>query len=186
MVYAQMDGGMILTDDDWREVKVGRLFRENDCQISGSEKQNGSIRESQYSAYLGNYQEFMNRFGRIISPCGHLGERLVFLSDGALWIKNWISEHYPQAVQILDFYHVKEHLAEFAELVYPDAAKRRKWLEVQADRLLEGDFQAVIQSMVRKEFWAEVQWQAMHFIGFDTFCKVREFSRPAKNSNFRG
>lgn len=145
MVYAQMDGGMILTDDDWREVKVGRLFRENDCQISTSEKRNGSIRESHYSAYLGNYQEFMNRFGRVISPYGHLGERLVFLSDGALWIKNWISEHYPQAVQILDFYHVKEHLTEFAELVYPDAAKRRKWLEVQADRLLEGDFQAVIQ-----------------------------------------
>jgi hypothetical protein len=147
MVYAQMDGGMILTDEDWREVKVGRLFRENDCQISASEKRNGSIRESRYSAYLGNYHEFMNRFDRIISLYGHLGERLVFLSDGALWIKNWINEHYPQAVQILDFYHVKEHLAEFAELVHPDAVKRRKWLEQQADRLLSGNLEAVLGSI---------------------------------------
>ena len=29
VVYAQMDGSMILTEEDWREVKVGRLFREN-------------------------------------------------------------------------------------------------------------------------------------------------------------
>lgn len=147
VVYAQMDGGMILTDEDWREVKVGRLFRENDCQISASGKRNGSIRESRYSAYLGNYQEFMSRFDRIISPYEHIGERLIFLSDGALWIKNWISEHYPRAVQILDFYHVKEHLAEFAEFIHPDAIKRRTWLEQQADRLLRGDLETVVDSI---------------------------------------
>ena len=56
VVYAEMDGGMILTDDDWREVKVGRLFRENDCRISASENRNGSIQQSQYAAYLGDYQ----------------------------------------------------------------------------------------------------------------------------------
>ncbi len=47
-------------------------------------------------------------------------------------------------MQILDFYHVKEHLAEFAELVYPDTAKRSKWLEEQADRLLGGHLDAVV------------------------------------------
>jgi hypothetical protein len=89
----------------------------------------------------------MSRFDRIISAYGHIGERLVFLSDGALWIKNWISEHYPQAMQILDFYHVKEHLAKFAELVHPDAIKRRKWLEQQADRLLSGDLGMVVDNI---------------------------------------
>lgn len=149
MVYAQMDGSMILTDDDWREVKVGRLFRENDCRISASENRNGSILKSQYSAYMGNYEEFVRRFDPIIKPYRHLDERLVFISDGALWIKNWISGNYPEATQILDFYHVKEHLARFAELAQTDAIKRRKWLETQADYLLNGDFEKVIQS-VRK------------------------------------
>ena len=46
MVYAQMDGGMIFTDEDWREVKVGRLFRENDCQISASEKRNADCEKN--------------------------------------------------------------------------------------------------------------------------------------------
>lgn len=148
VVYAQMDGSMILTDEDWREVKVGRLFRENDCQASHSEKRNGSIRRSQYSAYLGNYQEFMDRFDREISPYKHLDEHLVFLSDGALWIKNWIGENYPKATQILDFYHVKEHLARFAESAQIEATKRRGWLEEQAERLLNGDLEQVLQSIL--------------------------------------
>jgi hypothetical protein len=147
MVYAQMDGSMILTDEDWREVKVGRLFRENDCRIGTSKNRNGSIQESQYSAYLGNFQEFMNRFDRIISPYGHLNENLVFISDGALWIKNWICENYPEATQILDFYHVKEHLARFAEYAQPEPIKRRKWLEDQADRLLNDNLEQVIKSI---------------------------------------
>jgi hypothetical protein len=148
VVYAQMDGSMILTDEDWREVKVGRVFRENDCQISRSEKRNGSIRESSYSAYLGNYQEFVQRFDKTISPYGHLDENLVFISDGALWIKYWICENYPKASQILDFYHVKEHLARFAEYAQVDANKRRTWLEQQADRLLKDDLGQVLQSIL--------------------------------------
>ena len=147
IVYAEMDGGMILTDDDWREVKVGRLFRENDCRTSASENRSGSILESRYSAYLGGYQEFMNRFDPIIIPYGHLDERLVFISDGALWIKNWITENYPEATQILDLYHVKEHLAKFAELAQPDAVKRRKWLDDQSNRLLNGSLGQVIHSV---------------------------------------
>jgi hypothetical protein len=147
VVYAEMDGGMILTDDDWREVKVGRLFRENDCRISASENRNGSIQQSQYAAYLGDYQEFMNRFGTIIIPYRYLDERLVFISDGALWIKNWITKNYPKATQILDLYHVKEHLAKFAEQAQPDVVKRRKWLDQQADRLLNGGLAQVIQSV---------------------------------------
>ena len=52
VVYAEVDGSMIFTDDKWREVKVGRLFRQNDC-AEGSESRNGSIKRSQYVAYLG-------------------------------------------------------------------------------------------------------------------------------------
>ncbi len=33
VVYAEVDGGMILTreKDNWREVKVGRVFKSKDC-----------------------------------------------------------------------------------------------------------------------------------------------------------
>ncbi|HND89635.1 MAG TPA: hypothetical protein PK971_14980 [Saprospiraceae bacterium] len=80
MVHAEMDGGMILTDDEWREVKVGRLFRENDCRTSTPRSREGSIRRSLYSAYLGGYEELMSRFDSVIVPYGHLEERLVFIA----------------------------------------------------------------------------------------------------------
>jgi hypothetical protein len=147
VVYAEMDGGMILTDDDWREVKVGRLFRENDCRAGASEYRNGSIQESRYSALLGGYQAFMNHFDTVIKPYGHLDERLVFISDGAIWIKNWITENYPEATQILDLFHVKEHLAKFAEHTQMDGLRRRKWLDEQEDRLLSGRFEEVVRSI---------------------------------------
>jgi len=147
VVYAQMDGGMVFTDESWREVKVGRFFRESDCRKNVSEKRNGSILESRYAAYLGHYEEFARRFDQIIAPYGHLEERLVFISDGALWIKNRVNENYPNATQILDFFHVKEHLAGFGELAMCDALKRQKWLEEQSERLKQGDFELVVASV---------------------------------------
>lgn len=147
VVYAQMDGSMVLTDESWREVKVGRVFRENDCRVSHAENRNGSIKHSLYSAYMGHCQEFTNRFDRLTSAYRSLDERLVFITDGAVWIRNWISENYPKARQILDFYHVKEHLSRFAEQAQPDVYKRRQWLEQQADQLLDGQVKTVIQNV---------------------------------------
>jgi len=39
----------------------------------------------------------------LIDKYGHLGNRLVFVWDGATWIKNWIENAFPKAVSILDF-----------------------------------------------------------------------------------
>lgn len=147
VVYAEIDGSMIFTDDKWREVKVGRLFEQNACSKSTSEGRNGHIEQSQYVAYLGNYQEFTRRFDLVVSPYSHLDHRLVFITDGALWIKNWIRENYPNATQILDLYHVKEHLGRFAELTQYSFFEKKKWLEEQSERLKQGELGKVIASV---------------------------------------
>jgi len=144
VVYAEADGSMVLTHEGWREVKLGRVFRGGDCKQHPSPKRNGSIGESQYSAFLGHFEEFTRRFDPALAPYAHLEERLVFLTDGATWIRNWISEHYPDALQILDFFHVKEHLAHFAQCAQPEADKREAWLDEQAERLKQGRLDEVI------------------------------------------
>jgi hypothetical protein len=147
VVYAEIDGSMIFTDDKWREVKVGRFFEQKACCKSTSEGRNGCIEQSQYVAYLGNYQEFARRFDLVLSPYRHLDNRLVFITDGALWIKNWIKENYPTATQVLDLYHVKEHLGRFAELTQYNLSDKQKWLEEQAERLKQGELGKVIDSV---------------------------------------
>jgi len=59
-------------------------------------------------------------------------QRTVVLGDGAPWIWNIADELFPRAIQIVDRFHVKQHLSELAKTVYgaeskpaPDWAQRR-------------------------------------------------------------
>lgn len=151
-VYAALDGSMILTEESWQEVKVGRVFREDDCRESGSEKRGNVIEKSEYAACLGPYQDFIKRFDPLVRPYQSLGPLLVFLSDGAIWIRNWMSENYPDATQILDFMHVKEHLAAIAEHAFALAEKRKQWVSEQADLLCEGHFDQVLKAVQAFKF----------------------------------
>ncbi len=44
--------------------------------------------------------------------------RRAVLGDGAPWIWNLATEHFPDAVQILDRYHAKQHLSDVAKAIY--------------------------------------------------------------------
>ena len=44
----------------------------------------------------------------LIDKYGNLGNRLVFVSDGAVWIKNWIEDAFPKEGSIEDYYHTCE------------------------------------------------------------------------------
>jgi hypothetical protein len=78
-----------------------------------------------------------------------LGKRLVFIADGGTWIKNWIEDAFPQAISILDFYHVCEHLQSFATVAFSDDVKRKKWTDKQKDLLLQSKVTMVIKNITR-------------------------------------
>ena len=146
VVYAQVDGGMIFTrEEGWSEVKVGRIFKASDCMEIGGNR--GWIKHSEYEAWLGGHKQFCNRFEQQLDNYRCLKERLVFVSDGAVWIKNWIEDAYPEATLILDWFHAKEHLCKFAELYLPDKNKRDKWVEKQSDLLYESKVEKVINTL---------------------------------------
>ena len=43
-------------------------------------------------------------------------DRLVFINDGAMWQWNWIDTEYPEATQILDFYHGMENIGKYVSV----------------------------------------------------------------------
>jgi hypothetical protein len=148
VLYVGVDGSMIHTrEEGWSEVKVGRIFKSSDCLHA--EGKPGWISHSQYIAQLGSAEEFTKIMDSLIEQYGKLGKRLVFLSDGAVWIKNWIEDAFPQAVSILDYYHVCEHLHEFSVTIFTDKAKERKWTDKQKEYLLEGKVVPVISNIRR-------------------------------------
>src|ERR671918_2070580 len=65
--------------------------------------------------------------------------RLCVIGDGAKWIWNQVKERFPRAVQILDYYHLSEHLYKVALAQFcDDPLKDREWVEATKARLFCG------------------------------------------------
>jgi hypothetical protein len=149
ILYVEIDGSMIHTrkdDEPWKEVKLGRLFRDVDCLCPNTEK--AYMLDSQYVGHFGSGKDFCKKLDGFIDAYGELKDRLVFINDGATWIREWISDNYPLAVSVLDYYHATEYLYEFAEKAFPDAPlEKDKWCDNQKDLLLASDVEAVIENI---------------------------------------
>lgn len=129
-VYAMMDGAMILTrESGWKEVKLGRVFKEKSLH-SENEKRNW-IRSSEYVGHLGDHKSFENKFSQVIDKYERLKNNLVFINDGARWIWKYIDAEFPNATQILDYYHAVEHLSSFGKLYFFKKQSKafKDWLE---------------------------------------------------------
>lgn len=146
VLYAQVDGSMILTrEKGWGEVKLGRVFKSSNCIHTGAKA--GWISNSQYIAHLGGHKKFTGQMDRLLDSHGNLGERLVFISDGATWIRNWIEDAFPNAVSILDYYHASEHLHEFSSKFFKDKKQEQRWAEEQKQLMLDGCIGTVIDNI---------------------------------------
>ena len=70
--------------------------------------------------------------------CGlEQAQQVVVLGDGAPWIWNLVTEHFPEAVHIVDLYHAKEHVWEVAHAVFGGATAAATAWATAACSLLE-------------------------------------------------
>lgn len=146
VLYAQADGSMILTrDDGWKEVKLGRIFKSTHCIHADGKP--GWVSNSQYLAHLGGHKKFCSQMDSLLDDFGPLKERLVFITDGAVWLRNWIEDSFPGAVSILDFYHATEYLYEFSNGFFKDKTAGQQWAQEQKELLLESRVAEVIANI---------------------------------------
>lgn len=149
-VYASIDGSMIQMDEKWQEAKLGRIYREDSRKENGVSEENQvryKLTESTYCAHLGAYSEFIPKFEASLGAYKNHAKQLVFITDGAVWIQKYLSQRFPDAIHILDYFHAVEHLADFAKLHFKDTNKRQAWLGRQRTELLEGTCQNVINNI---------------------------------------
>ncbi len=69
----------------------------------------------------------------------------IFIADGASWIWNWVNKHYPNAIQILDFYHAMEYAHGFAREAFPEKVNRKSWIDGVKNYLLTDRIGALIR-----------------------------------------
>lgn len=123
-ISAGLDGAMLNTrKDGWREGMVGT--------IAFFDK-NGNRIETHYVAAAPEYgkETFESRFLRSLEQAKKIAPdaTVIGLADGAKW--NWGVLNKVTDIQLLDFYHVTEYLASFAEAIFPHKqTHRHQWLD---------------------------------------------------------
>jgi len=97
-----------------REAKLGCVFTQTKVDEEGY-----PVRDPESTTYVGAI-ETAEEFGRrIYAEAVRRGQaravKVIVLGDGARWIWGIAEEHFPGALQIVDLYHAREHLANLAK-----------------------------------------------------------------------
>lgn len=150
IIYGSIDGSMLLTDQGWQEVKVGRVFT-SQARLEAGQKGESQTRfrlsESTYCAHLGAHEDFTPLFEASLGSYQSHINRLVLLSDGGVWIQHYFDRRYPGATQILDYYHAVEHLAEWVRVHFKGSKTGEQWLDRQKDNLLSDGIDGLIDEL---------------------------------------
>ena len=74
-------------------------------------------------------------------------QRPVILGDGSAWIWNTATELFPQATQILDRFHAKEHLSKVGKAIYGQGWEGKRWIDLRYDELDEGRLKSLVEAL---------------------------------------
>src|SRR5688500_13160666 len=75
--------------------------------------------------------------------------RLCVVCDGASWIWKHVQSLFPQARQVLDYYHCKEYLHKVAKAQYGNSEQALEWVEATLTRLYVGKVGWVLGGLKR-------------------------------------
>src|ERR1700730_12945536 len=90
--------------------------------------------------------------------------RRVVLGDGAPWIWNIADEQFPDAVQIVDRFHAKQHLSDLGKALYgPTAPRAAQWAERRKEELDTGKFRALLTAIRRQVSRSEEARRCLHY-----------------------
>jgi hypothetical protein len=129
-----MDGGkMHIRDEGWKEFKVGTVYdvqtrAEYDTEIGEWVDQAHGINMA-YVGVLGSKDEFAPAFWALaVERAIPQAADVSVTADGADWIWNLTADYFPDSVQIVDWYHAGQHLAQAAQALHPDdEAAAQRW-----------------------------------------------------------
>ena len=144
------DGVKVPMRDGWHEARVVASFA-YDVSPGGSEPERSRVA---YSARVEDSEATGRRMAAEARRRGaERASRLVVIGDGADWIWNQAQEHFPQAIEIVDWYHAVEHLWDVANTLFGQGSNTaRAWAKARKEELWQGDVDAVLQAM-RTLFW---------------------------------
>lgn len=128
-LYVSCDGVMYPTR--YREEAEGRLrlvYQEMKCGTVFWQEGTNTWHKRVLAS-----RDSVDRFGlslwELAVRCGMLqADEVIFISDGGAWCDTVAREHFRDAVRILDWYHLSEHLWTAGRALYADEAAAKRWV----------------------------------------------------------
>jgi hypothetical protein len=157
VLYIMTDGAAVNTrvkDENgstWRENKTVIAFTDKDM----IKRKDGShiIIKKEYAAFIGSSEQFK---GHVLNTAILAGygktQEVVIIGDGAAWIRNMGTEIFPEAVQILDLYHLKENIYSYAKHKFSNNEKEYvPWAEIFIDKIEKGKVSEALMLLPEEE-----------------------------------
>jgi hypothetical protein len=126
-----------------REVKLAVFFTQDKLDDAGH-----PVRDPGSSSYIATFEP-ASAFADLVKAegirrgAGHV-RQFTILGDGAPWIWNIAGSKFPEATQIVDLYHAREHLCDLARLLeFMLLDKKDAWLAARLEDLDYGDIDGI-------------------------------------------
>ena len=126
-----------------REVKLAVFFTQDDVDEDGY-----PVRDRDSCSYIATFEP-ASVFGDMVKAEGirrgadHV-RQLTILGDGAAWIWGIATDKFPEATQIVDLFHAREHLNDLArQLEFMLGDRKDEWLAARLEDLDYGDIDAI-------------------------------------------
>lgn len=141
-----------LTPAGWKEVCVGAVYQVRPCRPAPQRRADAVQAEAiTYVAELGSRREaFGWQLYAEAQRRGAVTREVVVVGDGAAWLWGLAEFHFPQATQILDWFHVTEYVWSAATAIGGEGtARRTAWAERQLEALWAGRVSEVVTELAR-------------------------------------
>ncbi len=129
-----------------REAKLGCLFTQTKLDADSR-----PVRDPDSTSYFATLEPVEKFSDLVAAEAKRRGRdyirQIVFLGDGAHWIWNMATARVPEATQIVDLFHAREHLHELADLLaFIITDDLNDWYQARRTELDNGDIDAIVKA----------------------------------------
>ena len=129
-----------------REVKLAVFFTQDKLDAKGY-----PVRDPGSSSYIATFEPAavfadLVRAEGIRRGADHV-RQLTIIGDGAAWIWNTAASKFPEATQIVDLFHARQHLSDLARLLeFMLGDRKDEWLAARLEDLDHGDIDGICRA----------------------------------------
>jgi hypothetical protein len=164
-----LDGGTLnIREEGWKEFKVGTVYdvvlRPSEDPQTHETVELACGANMDYCAVLGSVTEFAPALWHLaVQHELPTAADVSVTADGAEWIWNTASDLFPDAVQIVDWYHATQHITQAAQALFPtDPSAAQRWEHERRNTLFLGQINPITKPLEEAGLAAQAHYFHTH------------------------